>query len=149
MPASIPIEPISLPLATNEHGVVLVGGTRVTLDTVVYAFRSGATAEEIVHRYPSLSLRDVYATITYYLENSRDVDAYLLTREACRAQVQRENETRFDPNGVRDRLMARLKRPAGPRDDGHDAYRAAGASPRCPCCGSAEAFCLSDCPSSF
>ena len=51
----------SAPLQVNADGVVLVGRTRVTLDTVVAVFSQGTTAEEIVHRYPSLTLADVYA----------------------------------------------------------------------------------------
>lgn len=47
------------PLETNADGVVQVGKTRVTLDTVVAVFKQGATAEEIVYRYPSLKLVDV------------------------------------------------------------------------------------------
>lgn len=46
------------PLQANEDGVILVGKTRVTLDTVVAVFNQGATAEEIVYRYPSLNLAD-------------------------------------------------------------------------------------------
>jgi uncharacterized protein (DUF433 family) len=61
----IGIEPV--PLATDAGSVVRVGGTRVTLDTVVTAFEEGATAEEIVHQYPSLKLADIYAVIGYYL----------------------------------------------------------------------------------
>lgn len=34
-----------LPLATDEYGVVRVGGTWVTLDTVVLAFRDGIKAQ--------------------------------------------------------------------------------------------------------
>lgn len=47
------------PLQVNEDGVILVGKTRVTLDTIVAVFNQGATAEEIAHRYPSLNLADV------------------------------------------------------------------------------------------
>jgi uncharacterized protein (DUF433 family) len=39
-------------------GVVRVGGTHMTLDTVVAVFEEGATAEEIVKQYPSLRLAD-------------------------------------------------------------------------------------------
>jgi uncharacterized protein (DUF433 family) len=56
-------EPI--PLTSDASGVDRVQGTRVTLDTVASAFNEGATAEEIVHRYPSVSLEDAYAVITY------------------------------------------------------------------------------------
>jgi len=36
----------------DSHGVLRVGGTRVTLDTVIAVFKEGATPEEIVYRYP-------------------------------------------------------------------------------------------------
>jgi len=51
MTLAIVVEPT--PLKLNDDGVVLVGNTRVTLDTVVAAFLEGATAEEIVEQYPS------------------------------------------------------------------------------------------------
>jgi uncharacterized protein (DUF433 family) len=54
-----------IPLKTDVDGVVRVGNTRVTLDTVIIAFKEGATAEEIVSQYPSLLLADVYAVIGY------------------------------------------------------------------------------------
>jgi uncharacterized protein (DUF433 family) len=101
-------EPISL--QADSDGVVRVGNTRITLDTVVYAFREGATAEEIVQQYPSLQLGDVYFVLGYYLKRQGDVDSYLREREQKAAQVRLENETRFDPNGVRDRLLARQAR---------------------------------------
>ncbi|MGB3402663.1 MAG: DUF433 domain-containing protein [Microcoleaceae cyanobacterium] len=66
-----------MPLQTTADGVVRVGKTRVTLDTVVAVFKQGATAEEIVYRYPSLKLADVYATIAFYLNHESDVEAYL------------------------------------------------------------------------
>ena len=69
------------PLETNPDGVVRVGKTRVTLDTVVGVFKQGTTAEEIVHRYPSLQLADVYATIAFYLKHQQEVEAYLQQRQ--------------------------------------------------------------------
>ena len=47
----------AVPLQADEDGVVRVGKTRVTLDTVVAAFSDGATAEEIVQQYPILEPR--------------------------------------------------------------------------------------------
>ena len=98
----------SAPLNTNEDDVVLVGNTRVTLDTVVAAFLEGATAEEIIEQYPSLQLADVYSVIGYYLRRKTEVDTYLKIRQERAAQVRQENERRFNPIGIRDRLMARL-----------------------------------------
>lgn len=84
-----------------------VGGTRVTLDTVIQAFTDGATAEEIAQQYPSLSLADIYQVIGHYLRCPSEVEAYLEQRKSQRQAVRSENEVRFDPQGVRDRLQAR------------------------------------------
>ena len=105
MSLAIVTEP--LPLMTDKDGVVRVGHTRVTLDTVVAAFRDGATAEEIVQQYPSLQLADVYAVIGYYLRQQAEVDAYLRQRQQQADDIRSQNEARFDPTGVRDRLLAR------------------------------------------
>jgi hypothetical protein len=43
------------PLTVDANGVLRVGNTRATLDTVLAAFADGATAEEIVQQYPSLA----------------------------------------------------------------------------------------------
>jgi uncharacterized protein (DUF433 family) len=99
------IEP--LPLAADPDGVVRVGGTRVTLDTLVAAFREGMTPEGIVEQYPTLGLADVYSVIGYYLSHSDEVDGYLRSRQQLAADVRHENEARFDPKGIRDRLLAR------------------------------------------
>lgn len=98
-------EPV--PLTTDPNGVVRVGNTRVTLDTVIAAFLQGATAEEIAHQYPSLHLADVYAVIAYYLRRRPEVEAYLRERQEHAEAVRQENERRFDPTGVRERLLAR------------------------------------------
>ncbi len=95
------------PLAININGVVQVGKTRVTLDTVVNAFNQGMTAEEIVYRYPSLKLADVYATVSFYLNHQKEVEEYLQQRQNEAHEIRKTNEARFDPQGLRDRLLAR------------------------------------------
>lgn len=98
-----------VPLASDADGVLRVGATRVTLDTVIAAFREGKTPEGIVEQYPSLSLDEVYSVVGYFLRHSREVDAYLCERRRIADDVRRENEARFDPAGVRDRLLARRR----------------------------------------
>lgn len=83
------------PLETNADGVVRVGKTRVTLDTVVAVFKQGSTAEEIVYRYPSLKLADVYATIAFYLNHQQEVEAYLQQRQQQSQEVRRMNQARL------------------------------------------------------
>ena len=102
------------PLATDADGVVRVGGTRVTLDTVVIAFYEGATAEEIVYQYPVLQLATVYAVIGYYLQRQEEVEAYLRRRERQAAAVRAQNEARFPVSNIRARLLARQTPPNAP-----------------------------------
>ena len=104
------VAPELVPLRMDADGVLRVGTTRVTLDTVVHAFLDGATAEEIVQQYPALYLGDVYSVIGYYLKRQTEVEAYLRQREQEAAEVRHENEIRFDPIGVRARLLARRAR---------------------------------------
>jgi len=96
-----------IPLKIDRDRVVRVGNTRVTLDTVIIAFKEGATAEEIVAQYPSLLLADVYAVIGYYLQQQSDVEAYLSQREQIAQAVRQQNEARFNQQGIRNRLLAR------------------------------------------
>lgn len=94
------------PLKTNADGVVQVGKTRVTLDTVVTVFKQGLTAEEIVYRYPSLKLSDIYATIAFYLNHQQEVESYLQQRQQQAQAVRKMNERRFNKQGLRERLLA-------------------------------------------
>jgi len=97
----------TVPVVTDDDGVMRVGETRVTLDTVIGAFLDGAAAEEIVFQYPSLDLGDVYSVLGYYLRRRPEVDSYLQRRREQIERARQQNETRFDPAGVRDRLLAR------------------------------------------
>ncbi len=105
MTLTVVSEPV--PLAIDRDGVARVGGTRVTLDVVVAAFREGAAAEEIAQQYPALRLADVYSVVGYYLRHRGEVEEYLREREHQASLVRQENESRFDPEGMRDRLAAR------------------------------------------
>jgi uncharacterized protein (DUF433 family) len=65
------------------EGVYRVAGTRVSLDSIVYAFLDGHTAESIQQSFPLLTLEQVYGAITYYLAHREDIDAYLQVQEAA------------------------------------------------------------------
>jgi uncharacterized protein (DUF433 family) len=95
------------PLSVDDDGVLRVGGTRVRLETVINAFQAGYAAEDLLLKFPSLQLTDIYALITYYLWHRAEVDAYLTERRALADKVHQENEARYSPAGVRERLLAR------------------------------------------
>jgi uncharacterized protein (DUF433 family) len=96
----------SLPLHVDADGVIRVAHTRVTLETVIAAFAKGATAEQIAQDYPAVSLADIYAVITFYLRQSEAVDAYIAEQRRTGQHLRQQMETRFDPHGIRDRLLA-------------------------------------------
>ena len=64
-----------------ENGAYRIADTRVSLDSVVYDFWDGRTPEQIVDSFPSLTLEQVYGTITFYLANKQMIDNYLYQGE--------------------------------------------------------------------
>src|SRR5437867_627270 len=65
----------------QRDGAYIVAGSRVSLDSIVYAFLSGQSAEAIAQAFPALNLEQVYGAITYYLAHRDDVDRYLRSRQ--------------------------------------------------------------------
>ncbi|MBN1609118.1 MAG: DUF433 domain-containing protein [Polyangiaceae bacterium] len=100
------------PLMTSQDGTVRIAGTRVSLETVVFAFDSGATAEEIVQQYPTLDLAAVYAVIAYVLDHRSEVDQYVAGRRDEARAVRHRIEAQMPARGLRERLLAR-RRAAG------------------------------------
>ncbi len=82
----------------QHDDVYVVAGTRVSLDSIVYAFLSGQSAEAIAQAFPLLNLEQVYGAITYYVGHRDEVDRYLDGRqqdfEAAR-QVARNADPMF------------------------------------------------------
>lgn len=101
------VEPQPIPLTTTPEGVVRITGTRVPLETVVRAFYAGATPEEIAQDFPTVTLAQVYAVLAYYLAHRVEVDAYVMERTIVSAVARAAHEARFNPIGVRARLLAR------------------------------------------
>ena len=93
----------------QHDGAYGVAGTRVSLDSVIFAFNEGSTPEEIAQQYTTLNLADIYAVISYYLQNQVEVSEYLERRKTQRAELKEEVESQFDPQGIRDRLLARKR----------------------------------------
>lgn len=64
------------------NGAYRVAGTRVSMDSVVYAFWRGESPESITDSFPALTLEQVYGAIAYYLGHRAEIDAYLEQGEA-------------------------------------------------------------------
>ena len=60
---------------------IRIKGTRIDVDFVIELHRAGESPEEIAARFDTLELVQVYATITYYLQNRTALDEYLDRRK--------------------------------------------------------------------
>lgn len=76
---------------------VRIAGTRVGIETVLRDYQEGAAPEEIVLRYPTLSLEQVHATITYYLANQEKVEVYLKLVRQQREEAWQEQQRHPSP----------------------------------------------------
>ena len=65
-----------------RNGAYRINGTRVSLDSIVYAFREGESPEDIRSSFPVLTLEQVYGAITFYLANQSKIDKHLENAEA-------------------------------------------------------------------
>ena len=83
-----------------------IKNTRVALDSVIYQFRSGRSAEAIQDAFPALSLGQVYGAIAFYLDHRTELDEYVAHNEATEEQF-REEIARLFPKGAA--LKARLR----------------------------------------
>jgi uncharacterized protein (DUF433 family) len=98
------------PLKAWEDGTIRVGSSRVLLDMVVHHFKQGSTAEQIQHSFPSVTLRDVYGAIYYYLEHTEEVETYLADQETQAEEVEQTLRNTQGPTCVQKQLEERRAR---------------------------------------
>lgn len=104
---ALEIQAAAVPLESDEHGVLRVGGTRVTLESVLNAYLEGESPDGIVERFPILHPSDVHATLAWYLRHRNEADAYL-ERSRHDLAAAREDAARRSPGGLtRSRFLAR------------------------------------------
>lgn len=79
-------------------GVWRVADTRVSLDSLVYAFWNGDSAETIAQAFPALTLAQVYGALAFYLDHRVEIDKYLEQRRTeyeAKRQASREASPEF------------------------------------------------------
>ena len=101
-------ETISIPLVVTEQGTIRVKGSRVSLDSIVHHFKLGATAEQIVQSFPSLSLGDVYSSIAYYLTHRQEIETYLEQQNVAADNLQNQLESNPDYQAQIAELRSRI-----------------------------------------
>lgn len=76
----------------QRDGGYWISGTRISLDSIVYAYKRGAAPESIQRAFPLATLEEIYGAITFYLAHQQEVDAYLAqTETTLKAQAQAMN----------------------------------------------------------
>ena len=95
------------PLHQDATGTVRVIGSRVTLDTLVAAFNRGATAEQIQDSFPSLSLKQIYGAIAYYLDRQDEIEAYLKERQREAEEIRQQVESQPQYRQFREKIRRR------------------------------------------
>jgi len=110
MPVAEPTQIV--PLSTEPDGTMRIANTRVSLDSVLHHYCQGATAEEIVLRFPALRLADIHSCLAYYLNNQKTLAAYLTRQRdsagALKEQISADPAQQHGASGMRDRIKARL-----------------------------------------
>jgi uncharacterized protein (DUF433 family) len=76
----------------EREGGYYVAGSRVSLASVIFAFREGASPETIRQNFPSLSLGQVYGAIAFHLNHPAESEAYLLRLAARWKELEQQGE---------------------------------------------------------
>jgi uncharacterized protein (DUF433 family) len=78
----------------RRDGGWYVGESGVSVYSVISLWQQGFSPEEIQESFSQLSLRDVYGTILYYMENRDQLDAFFHDQNALFRRKKAESEAR-------------------------------------------------------
>ncbi len=100
---------LTTPLVFSDDGTIRLANSRVTLDSIVAEFKNGSTAEQIQEDFPSLSLREIYSALAFYLEQTEFVEEYLTKQKAANAASVSFIETQMPTENLRASIRARFR----------------------------------------
>jgi uncharacterized protein (DUF433 family) len=84
---------------------IRIKGHRIGIENVLYEYLFNAmTPDELQRRFPTLTLEQIHATLTYYHRNQAKIDAYLNDWIEFGNRMRAEQERNPDP------LMLKLRR---------------------------------------
>ncbi len=85
--------------------IVRLKGFRIGIEHIVRSYHEGFTPEQITQEFPGVSLEAVYATLTYYLHNKKEVDDYINKLTVWTEQQMKKDDEK-EPLPVVQRLRA-------------------------------------------
>lgn len=77
-------------------GRLRIDGTRITINQIAALYKQGFDAEAIADQYPHLTLAQVYAALSHYHANQREIDADLEAEKQESAGYEREYRDRLE-----------------------------------------------------
>ena len=81
-----------------RDGGYWIADSRVSLDSVVYAYQQGKAPEDIFHSFPAISLAEIHGAIAFYLSKQREIDEYLAKAKGeyeAKRQASRDVDSSF------------------------------------------------------
>ena len=75
-----------------REGNLYIGQSRVTLQTLIEAWQSGRTPEQLQDSFPTLPLVAIYGAIMHYLEHKDESDAFFRETDELEARRQQVDE---------------------------------------------------------
>lgn len=84
---------------------IRIKGHRIGIDDVIDYYLQGYSPEQILEELSSLNLEKIHATITYYLHNRAEMDAYMLRLERSREERYQEWLANLSPLAKRLRAI--------------------------------------------
>ncbi|MFH1112929.1 MAG: DUF433 domain-containing protein [Pseudomonadota bacterium] len=97
---------------------IRIKGHRIGIQDILYEFIHRARIpEEIVRRFPTLTLEQVYATILYYLHNKEQVDRYIADWLELGRRMRKDQASNPTPAILRLRQIKAERRAAERKDE--------------------------------
>ena len=114
----------------QRNGGYYVAGTRISLDSVVYAFNAGNSPEVIQDDFPLLKRSQIYGAIAFYLDHQSEIDDYLARTdrefEASSIPLEEANPALWErlqqraARGTREKFLAALDKVPDVEPDDYD-----------------------------
>ena len=94
------------PIALRD-GILFVTGTRVPIDTIIYAYLRGDSPAEIADSFDTVGIENVFAVLSYYHRHKGEVEDYLERGRRESEELHRRMTPILPSRDMRDRLNAR------------------------------------------
>lgn len=101
---------VEVPLRRDADGAIRIGSSRVLLEVLLGFYLQGETAEDLHEGFPTVPLADIHAVISYYLNHSDEVNAYMADVREQGEALRREIEASYTPKqrALHERLKAAI-----------------------------------------